>query len=70
MFPTKNGLNPGDALTPLLSSFVLYNAISRVQVYPEGLQLNGKFKVLVYADVILGRTLPTAKTSHTSFSSC
>jgi hypothetical protein len=70
MFPTKNALNPGDALTPLLFNFSLDNAIRWVQVNPEGLQLNGKLQVLVYADVILGRTLPTAKTNRTSFSSC
>ena len=71
MFPTKNGLNQGDALTPLLFNFALDYAIRRVQVNPDGLKLNGRLQVLVYADVvILGRTLSTVKTNHTGFSSC
>ena len=31
-FPIRNGLKPGDALTPLLFNFVLEYAIRRVQV--------------------------------------
>ena len=71
IFPTKNGLNKGDALKPLLFNFALDYAIRMVQVNQDGLKLNGKFQVLVYADVvILGLTLPTVKTNHTNFSSC
>ena len=71
IFPTKNGLNQEDALKPLLFNFALDYAIRMVQVNQDGLKLNGKFQVLVYADVvILGLTLPTVKTNHTNFSSC
>jgi len=70
MFPTKNGLIQEDALKPLVFNFALDYAIRRVQVNPDNLKLNGKAQVLVYADVILGLTLPTVKTNHTNFSSC
>jgi len=70
MFPTNNDLNQRDALKPLLFNFALDYAIRRVQVNPDDLKLNGIFQVLVYADFILGLTLPTVKTNHTIFSSC
>jgi len=38
MFPAKNGLNQGDALTPLLFNFALDYAIRRIQVNPGGLK--------------------------------
>jgi hypothetical protein len=71
MFPTKNGLNHGAAVSPLLFNFALDYAIRRVQVNQDGLQLNGKLQVLVYANVfiILGGTVHTIKTKHTNFSS-
>jgi hypothetical protein len=49
MFPNKNGLKQGDALLPLLFSFVLEYAISGVQVNQDGLKLNGTHWPLVYA---------------------
>ena len=50
MFPSKNGLIQGDALSPLLFSFALVYAIRRVQVKQDGLKLNDIHQLLVYAD--------------------
>jgi len=59
MFPTRDGLKQGDALSPLLSNFALEYAIRRVQVNQDGLKLNCTHQSLVYAnDVnILGRSV-------------
>ena len=49
-FPIKNGLKQGDALSPLLSNFAFDYTISWVQGNQDGLKLNGKHQLLVYAD--------------------
>jgi hypothetical protein len=49
-FPIRNCLKQGDALSPLLFNFALEYAIMRVQVYQDGLKLNGTHHLLAYAD--------------------
>jgi len=52
MFPIKNGLKQGDALSLLLLNFVLEYAFIGVQVNQGGMKLNGTHQLLVYADNI------------------
>src|SRR5215469_11502116 len=63
IFPIRNGLKQGDALSSLLFNFALDYAIRRVQVKQDGLKLNGTLQLLSYADDvnILGGSVDTVK---------
>jgi len=50
MFPIKKGLQKGEALSPLFFKFALEHAIRRVKLNQDGLKLNGKNQLMVYAD--------------------
>ena len=63
MFPIRNALKQGDALSPFLFNFALEQAIRSIQVNKEGLKLNGTHELLVYANNVntLGGSLHTMK---------
>jgi len=63
MFPVRNGLKQGDALSPMLFNFALGYAIRRVQVNQDGLKLNGTQQLMAYVDGvnILGGSVHTVK---------
>jgi len=50
MFPIRNGMKQGDALSPLPFNLALEYTIRRVQVNQDGLKLSGTHQLLVYAD--------------------
>ena len=53
MFPVKNDLKQGQALSPLLFNSSLEYAIKRVQVNQNGLKLNVTYKFLLYGDILI-----------------
>jgi hypothetical protein len=52
MFPVRNGLKQGGALSTSLFKFALEYAIRRFQVMQDGLKLNVTHQLLVYADYV------------------
>ena len=58
MFPIRNGLKQGDALSPLLFNFALEYAIRRVQENQDGLKQNGTHQLLTYGDDVTLYTQP------------
>jgi hypothetical protein len=50
IFSIRNGLKQEDALSPLLSNFVLEYAIRSVQEIQDGLKLNHTHQLRVYAN--------------------
>ena len=63
MFPVRNGLKKGDALSPLLFNFAFGYAIRRDKVNRDGLKLNGTHQLLTYTDDvnILGESVQTVR---------
>jgi len=63
IFPIRNCLKQGDALSPLIFNFALEYAIRKVQVNQDCLKLNGTHQLLAYDDDvnILGGSVHTVK---------
>jgi hypothetical protein len=63
MFPIRNSLKQGDALSPQLFNFVLGYAVRRVLVNQDGLKLNGTHQLLADADDVntLGGSVHTIR---------
>ena len=62
-FPIWNGFKQGNTLMPLFFKFPSEYAIRRVQVYQDGLKLNGTHQLLAYVDDvnILGGSIQNLK---------
>jgi hypothetical protein len=69
IFPIKNGLKQGDALSPLLFNFGLDPAIRRVQANQESLKLNGTHQLQVYGGGVnlLGKYIHATKKNTEAF---
>jgi hypothetical protein len=67
MFPIRNDLKQGDALSPLLFNFALGCAITRVHVNQDGLKFNCTHQLLFYAYVnILSGSVHTVEKNTAS----
>jgi hypothetical protein len=66
MFPIRNGLKQGNALSPWFFNFALDYTIRRVQLNQDGLKLNDTHKLLIYADDvnILGGSVHAIKNTE------
>jgi hypothetical protein len=62
-FPIQNGLNQGDALSPIVFNFALEYAIRKGQENQVGLKLNGTHQLLLYTNDmnLLGDNISTIK---------
>ena len=69
MFPIRNGLKRGEAVSPLLLNCALEYVCRRVQVNQDGLKLNGTHQLVAYAaDVnMLGGSVHTVKKNTYAF---
>jgi hypothetical protein len=69
MFPIKNVLKHGDALTPLFCNFASEYYIRRVQIYQDGLKCNVTHQFLVYVEniIILVESIFPTKNTEASF---
>jgi hypothetical protein len=69
-FPFQNGLQQRHALSPQLFNCALEYAINKVRENQVGLNLNGTYRLLAYADYVnlLGDKIGTIK--HRNFDRC
>jgi chloramphenicol O-acetyltransferase len=67
MFPIRNDLKQGGTQSSFSFNFAVVYAIRRVQINQDGLKLNGRHQLLVYADDvnIFGGSVHIVKKSET-----